>query len=94
MNRQEQTYPSPAKGHYDERDERPGTAMNAMKGMFCKRCRERYINTTGCAMVLCRVIPCCLNQGLSKHPEVGSTPVTKVTKLNAVFWYLLGAIKW
>ena len=34
-----------------------------------------------------------INQGLSKHQEVRSTPVTKVKKMIAVFWDLLGAIK-
>ena len=34
-----------------------------------------------------------LDQGLSKHQEVSSTPVTKVKKLIVVFWDLLGAIK-
>ena len=34
-----------------------------------------------------------INQGLSKHPEVCFTPVTKVPKLIAVFWDLVGAIK-
>ena len=34
-----------------------------------------------------------LYQGLSKHQEVSSTPVTKVTKLIVVFWDLFGAIK-
>ena len=28
-----------------------------------------------------------LDQGLSKHQEVGFTPMTKVTKLILVFWY-------
>ena len=32
-------------------------------------------------------------QGLSKHQEVGSTPVTKVTKVIDNFWNLLGEIK-
>ena len=32
-------------------------------------------------------------QGLSKHQEVSSTSVTKVTKLIVVPWDLLGAIK-
>ena len=36
----------------------------------------------------------CLDQGLSKHQEVSSTPVTKVKKIIVVFWDLLGAIKW
>ena len=30
-----------------------------------------------------------LDQGLSKHQEVGFTPVTKVTKLIVNFWDLL-----
>ena len=34
-----------------------------------------------------------INQGLSKHSEVGSTPLTKFTKIITVFWDLLGAIK-
>ena len=34
-----------------------------------------------------------LVQGLSKHQEVSSTTVTKVTKLTVVFGVLLGAIK-
>ena len=34
-----------------------------------------------------------LDQGLSKHQEVGSTPVTKVKKIILNFWNLLGAIK-
>ena len=34
-----------------------------------------------------------LNQGLSKHQEVSSTPVTKVKKIIVVFWDLLGAKK-
>ena len=37
--------------------------------------------------------PTCLDQGLSKHQEVGSTPVTKVTKFIVNFWDLIGAIK-
>ena len=34
-----------------------------------------------------------INQGLSKHQEVGFTPVTKVPKFIVVFWDLLGAIQ-
>ena len=34
-----------------------------------------------------------IHQGLSKHQEVGFTPMTKVSKLIGVFWYLIGAIK-
>ena len=34
-----------------------------------------------------------LNQDLSKHQEVGSNPVTKVTKFIVNFWDLLGAKK-
>ena len=34
-----------------------------------------------------------LDQGLSKHQEFSSTPVTKVTKLIVLFWDLLGSIK-
>ena len=30
-----------------------------------------------------------LDQGLSKHQEVSSTPVTKVTKFTVVFWTFL-----
>ena len=32
-------------------------------------------------------------QGLSKHQEVSSTPLTKVTKLIVVSWDFFGAIK-
>ena len=32
-------------------------------------------------------------QGIRKHQEVSSTPVTKVKKMIVVFWDLLGAIK-
>ena len=34
-----------------------------------------------------------LDQGLNKHGEVGSNPVTKVKKFIVVFWDFLGAIK-
>ena len=34
-----------------------------------------------------------LYQSLSKHQEVGFTPVTKVPKLIVVFWDLVGAIQ-
>ena len=34
-----------------------------------------------------------LDQGLSKHQEVSSTPVTKVKKMIVGFWDLLGATK-
>ena len=39
------------------------------------------------------IVPLQIHQGLSKHQEVGSTPVTKVTKLIVNFWDLLGAKK-
>ena len=35
----------------------------------------------------------CIDQGLSKHQEVSSTSVTKLTKFIVVFWDLLGSIK-
>ena len=34
-----------------------------------------------------------INQGLSKHQGVSSTPVTKVKKMIVCFWDLLGAIE-
>ena len=34
-----------------------------------------------------------LDQGLSKHQEVSSTPVTQVKKVIVDFWDLLGAVK-
>ena len=34
-----------------------------------------------------------LDQGLNKHQEVSSTPVTKVKKIIVLFCDLLGAIK-
>ena len=34
-----------------------------------------------------------MNQGLSKHQEVGFTPVTKVTKIIVVFWDLICEIE-
>ena len=34
-----------------------------------------------------------LDQGLSKHQEVGFTPVTKILKLIVIFWDLVGAIQ-
>ena len=34
-----------------------------------------------------------IDQGLSKHQEGSSTPVTKVKKLIVIFWDLLGATK-
>ena len=37
--------------------------------------------------------PAYLYQGLSKHPEVSSTPVTKVNRLIVIFWDFLGAPK-
>ena len=41
----------------------------------------------------CRLRVFTLHQGLSKHQEVSSTPVTNVKKMIVVFWDLLGAIK-